>query len=1147
MNTFFKRIFPAHDYSHNQDFNADGPVQGLGDRAHLRVSKAIFEQEEETLIVNGWLLSHVDQYDVLLTVPGTSIFQAVATGVEPREDVLKRYPGFSERKPGWRVKISAPSLPEGAEAHVVYVDAHGQIKHHRSITIKSKTPVASAADQEDSNRELVIDRCVYSYLRNTTFGKFSFEGTVPETDTPVAFRTNRGRVLAAEDVSLRWVQKGPRAVCEFSFATTGLAGGEAIQAQMGKRFSAFVPIKVGNDSERRQNALAPSVRVSIEEVPGGVALETLLALRAEMIGREQDCRPGHVCYYPPFEDAETYSNHYHRASWYLGGQNDLVRDVVFGQGGEDLPLLEAASDFDTGCLEPGNGFKTVSDPEAYTQALADASVVMVWKPLTKSQVQYLQKIFPGKRILPVATQDTAAAEYGSYCRASWLLLPPERRKEALAQGQAQFTALLQRERDKGKTCAAVFGTGPSIDRALEFDFSNAMSVACNTIIASDELLDHIQPALITAGDAVSHFGVSRYAARYRRDLIRCLQERDAYLLTSAAMGYVVALRHPEIADRVILCDQTYDGINVDLEQVWSLPRFDSTLNIHMLPSATSFADDVFLLGFDGKNPNPEENEDFWAHSQKAHYHDLVESGHNCHPTFALNRAKATAERYHASVEESCSAAECMGKRFYTLLPSFTPALNARPVPAHMLHKDTETGRLAVGRAVPTEVTGKRALIVMKSPRAHFSGGRYHATMLALAMAGFCDEVVIWSNNYSPWLNELALVSNVEKLSFVVNDFWAEPEGAFDYVVMVPDLADEVVIQALQIAKRNGAKTGFINFESPNWFNAMSPEPRPLDGFRNWYAMGCFSDVILSSASTAVPFAERYYKNPFNTASYGVARPAINDSAAAIVKAAMPKKDKRITVFGRFGSSSSHKNLDGLLAVLPEGLDGYKLALVAGTSNHIEEATVQAMSDALAERGITLELLNMISDTRKFEVIARSDLVLFPSLFEGFGYPPVEAALMGVPCVMYALPVLLENNRDHGYFVPVGDIQAMREKISEVLALPVAQRVPQADPAICTLASIAGFTKSIQDAFAAVPEAKAAQSFDEETFAASHMLYADMIHEPAKHLQYLSKAELLNVIEMYRPKADLIKDAYEVLQARFGYEETELNNAKKDAS
>lgn len=1136
MNTFFKRIFPELEHETSSDVGKN--ITGSDARALVRISKAIFEEEQETLTVNGWMLSHIDQYDLLLTVPGTSVFQVVATGLEPREDVLKQYPGFSERKPGWRVKIPASSLPEGAEAHILYVDAHGRINHHRSIEIKSQPSVAAKAEEikADPIGELNIDRCEYSHMRSLTFGRISFEGSVPDADTQMTLRTNRGRVLPAEDISIRWVQRGARAVCEFSFLTTGLAGGEAIQAQLGKVYSSFVPIKLKNDSERRQNALSPSVRTEMEEVPGGIGLEELLALRAEMSGHAQSCRPGHVCYFPQFEDSETYSNHYHRACWYLGGKNDLVQEVVFGQGDEDLQLSAASADFDAECLEAGDGFKTVSDPDGYTNALVNSSVVIVWKPLTKPQVQYLQKIFPGKRILPVATQDTAAAEYGSYCRAPWLLLSPERRKEALAEGQARFAALLQRERDKGKTCAAVFGTGPSIDRAMEFDFSNAMTIACNTIIASDELLDHIQPALITAGDAVSHFGVSRYAARYRRDLIRCLQDRDAFLLTSAAMGYVVSLRHPEIADRIILCDQTYDGVNIDLEQVWSLPRFDSTLNIHMLPSATSFADDVFLLGFDGKNPNPEANEDFWAHSQKAHYHDLVDSGHSCHPTFALNRAKATAERYHASVEESCSAAECAGKRFYTLLSSFTPALNARPVPAHLLRKDAKTERLVIGRTKSTKKTGKRALVVMKSPRAHFSGGRYHATMLALGMADFCDEVVIWSNNYSPWLNELALVPNVEKLSFVVNDFQADPKGTFDYVVLVPDLIDDVVIRAFDIAKRDGAKTGFVNFESPNWFNAMSPEPRPLEGFQNWYAMGCFSDVILSSASTAVPFAERYYKNPFNTPYYGVTRPAVNDSAAVVVQAALPKKDNRITVFGRFGASSSHKNLNGLLEVLPDGLEGYKLALVAGTSNHIDEEAIQEMSDALADRGITLELLNMISDTRKFEVIASSELVLFPSLFEGFGYPPVEAAMMNVPCVMYDLPVLIENNSDHGYFVPVGDIQAMREKISEVLALPHDQRMPEAEPAICAQASIAGFTNSIQNAFEAVPEAKAAAEFDVEKFKAAHLLYQDLIHEPTKHLQYLSKAELLGVIDMYRPKADLIKEAYDVLQARFGHEE-----------
>lgn len=1110
----------------------------LPSQVHLRISKAIFDAGHRKLRVNGWCLTHANKFDLFLTVPGTSIIEHVPAGREPRPDVHKKNLGYDTvTKPGWRVEIPASNLPSNAEVHVFYVDAEQRTNHRISVDFTAASE-ATGTKQEHSEPEfdILLDKCEYSPLRSLGTVKLSTSKQL--RDSCLELATSTGRKIPLSTVSARWRQKGKRYFGELRFPLAGIAGGEALQIKVADGISEMRPFTVLQDSKRRRDALSPSVLNDISALPGQLSLQEMLALRSNVTERPQEISPGTVCYFPVFDESAPFSDHFHRASWYIGGATPIAQKVTFGMATDALELQPAPAAFDPACLEPGVGFEQVYAAGEYHNALLSSAVILIWKSVSKSQLSYIKKLFPGKHILAVSIEDPSAAEYGSYCRIPWLLLTPEARQKELTKSQERLRKLYRRERDKGKKTAAVFGTGPSIDKAFEFDFEKVMTIACNTIVASDDLLDHLNPALITAGDAVSHFGVSRYAARYRKDLIRCLETRDAYFLTTAAMGFVFVARHPEIKDRVILCDQTHNGINIDLEDVWSLPRFDSTLNIHMLPAAANYSDTIFLLGFDGKNPNPKENEDFWAHSQQAHYHDLVDTGHECHPTFSINRAQATADRYLASVEESISAAECLGKKFYSLLPSFTPGLQARPVPEHCLVRQKPESRL-MPSSVPQEAkaAGKRALVVMKSPRAHFSGGRYHGTMLALSLGAFCDEVVIWSNNYMPWIHELAASPFFDKLKFVVNDFISIPEGKFDYVVMVPDLNPEVCVLALNAARENKAKTALVNFESPNWFNAMSPEPRPLEEFTNWYAAGCFTDVILCSAKTAVPFAERFYANPFHEQLVAVAPPAINDPIARIAMSNPPKKESRITVFGRFGAVSKHKNLDGLLEILPDELPGYTLTLVAGTSNKIDPEEIQEMEGALEQRGMKLELLSMISDHAKFTAIAASELVLFPSLFEGFGYPPVEAAFVGTPCLMYELPVLVENNSDHGYFAPIGDVATMKEKVLQILAMPAEERMPKELPKICTTASQVGFSESLKSAFSAVDEPRGAEHFSEEKFLAAQKIYSDRVHMQEIPFHTLTDDELKNVISFYRSKLNVLNDAVDCLGARLKREDT----------
>lgn len=382
-----------------------------------------------------------------------------------------------------------------------------------------------------------------------------------------------------------------------------------------------------------------------------------------------------VVYFPAFDSSVEYTSHRTRAKWYapfVRGQCEAVHFAKL-EGVEEMapPSSMANASGDQRHLSVHG--PTVS----YGEALRDAHVILVWKALAVEERQQLESLLGGKRLVFVPTADLNEKEYGNYCKLMWRLLSRDGRDKLLERSHQKFM-LLTEPMKRSKRSAVVLGTGPSIDIAAQFDFSEMNVIACNTIVQSEQLLDCVKPKFICAGDVISHFGVSQYAHKFRQDLVKVLTDRDIHFFTTAQFGYLLMLHHPEVADKILICNQTSGEPVYDLAKTWELPQLDSTLNIHMLPIASSIADEIFILGCDGKSPDESKNEDFWAHSASAQYHGLVDSGHDCHPTFKIHRARSILKGFMDGTSLTISGGEKLhGKRYVSLMPSYTPCIGER--------------------------------------------------------------------------------------------------------------------------------------------------------------------------------------------------------------------------------------------------------------------------------------------------------------------------------------------------------------------------------------------------------------------------------------------------------------------------------------
>lgn len=126
-----------------------------------------------------------------------------------------------------------------------------------------------------------------------------------------------------------------------------------------------------------------------------------------------------------------------------------------------------------------------------------------------------------------------------------------------------------------------------------------------------------------------------------------------------------------------------------------------------------------------------------------------------------------------------------------------------------------------------------------------------------------------------------------------------------------------------------------------------------------------------------------------------------------------------------GPDDPHKNVELLLELISSpGMETYSLALVG----RLDSLRARAGRLGLAERVVFYDRL---SDEEAGFVLSHSYALLFPSLREGFGLPPFEAALLGVPVVCSDRPAMNELLEGVADLADPGDIRAWAQAVTRL--------------------------------------------------------------------------------------------------------------------
>jgi glycosyltransferase involved in cell wall biosynthesis len=141
-----------------------------------------------------------------------------------------------------------------------------------------------------------------------------------------------------------------------------------------------------------------------------------------------------------------------------------------------------------------------------------------------------------------------------------------------------------------------------------------------------------------------------------------------------------------------------------------------------------------------------------------------------------------------------------------------------------------------------------------------------------------------------------------------------------------------------------------------------------------------------------------------------------------------------------GSYEDRKNIPALVDHLKDVAGGRAAVLrLAGRMSAATEAHLRALITVRTSSQLRVEVLGLIPEPEIAGLYAAADFLLFPSLFEGFGLPMVEAMGQGVVVCAFRNSCLGEIGGDAAIMAADNDFAAWGRAIADLCAEPGAYR------------------------------------------------------------------------------------------------------------
>jgi glycosyltransferase involved in cell wall biosynthesis len=137
-----------------------------------------------------------------------------------------------------------------------------------------------------------------------------------------------------------------------------------------------------------------------------------------------------------------------------------------------------------------------------------------------------------------------------------------------------------------------------------------------------------------------------------------------------------------------------------------------------------------------------------------------------------------------------------------------------------------------------------------------------------------------------------------------------------------------------------------------------------------------------------------------------------------------KDDKNYYIF--IGNIKKHKSLKTLISAFEKLNNGYQLFIVGKRDDfHTQENSLDINNRNIIFTGY-------ISERELYNLLYNAKALIQPSLYEGFGLPPLEALWLKTPVILSDIPVFKELYNDMPVaFFKVGDDNELAEKMNNI--------------------------------------------------------------------------------------------------------------------
>lgn len=229
------------------------------------------------------------------------------------------------------------------------------------------------------------------------------------------------------------------------------------------------------------------------------------------------------------------------------------------------------------------------------------------------------------------------------------------------------------------------------------------------------------------------------------------------------------------------------------------------------------------------------------------------------------------------------------------------------------------------------------------------------------------------------------------------------------------------LDAIYFGNKHNIKVANFVFETPDWLmlehknwiqnHIKKKNLRIWNSFKKTLLK---SDQVFPNSKLTKNKAEKWLNKTINNPIYpGIDIKKIPDNDNI-------KQQNQIIYIGKL---EAHKNIHILLEALAQ-LKNPPFLIVCGNGPELNK-----LKEIAKIKGVSCKFKGNISDTEKWILLKQSMFLVFPSSFEGFGMPPMEALASGIPCLCSDIPIIKSVYDNHVEYFKSENSQDLAEKIS----------------------------------------------------------------------------------------------------------------------